>query len=185
MGMLHRGGPQTGLVEADLAALVRNNLPGEQTGEDLEGVLQPVEALRRRREVDAQLSMLGVEPGGTDGQLQATVRGVVHRHGLGGQDRRVSIGHARDQQAQANTTGHTGQGGQGGHPFEAIARSVAVHGHEVIEAPGSVEVEVLNEPGPAHDLVEIHPLLGDVDAEPHGPDHIVAPASGFWRRHRR
>jgi len=56
------------------------------------------------------------------------------------------------------------------HPLEAVAGPLAVHGHEVVEAPHAVEAEVLAEADPAEQVVPLHPLLGDVHTEPH-PGH--------------
>ena len=52
-------------------------------------------------------------------------------------------------------------------PFEALARTLAVHGLEVVEAPQPVEPELVGEPRPRGDLRPRHPLLRNVDPEFH------------------
>ena len=63
-------------------ALVGHHLAGEEPREDLELVLQPVEAARRGRELDPELAVLGVEPGRTEGELEPAPAGVVDGHRL-------------------------------------------------------------------------------------------------------
>ena len=60
-----------------------------------------------------------------------------------------------------------GERGERRHAFEGLARSFAVHGLEVVEAPGAVEAEVLGELHAADDLVPRHPLLRDIETESH------------------
>ena len=156
------------MVQRNLATLVGDDLAGKEAGEDLEGVLQAVEAPRGGRKVDAELVVFGLEPGRTDGQLEAPVGSVVDGDSLGGQNRRMTVGDAGDEEAEADPGGGAGQGGQGGHPLEAVPGAVAVHGDEVIEAPGAVKTEFLDEAGPVDDIVEVEPLLGDIYPETHG-----------------
>ena len=54
--------------------------------------------------------------------------------------------------------------------LEALAGSLAVHRLEVVEAPHAVEAGLVGELRPVDDLREGHPLLGDVESEPHGPN---------------
>jgi hypothetical protein len=77
----------------------------------------------------------------------------------------MPVGNARDQQPEADPAGVPGKRGEGRHPFETVPWSVPVHGPEVVEAPGAVEPELLTESDPLDDLVEIKPLLCDVDTE--------------------
>ena len=96
--------------------------------------------------------------------------GVVHGEGLGGEHRRVAVRDPGDEQPQADPAGDTGQGGERRHPLEAVARTLAVHGFEVVESPRAVVAEVLGEPHAVDELVELHALLGHVDAESHASD---------------
>ena len=66
---------------------------------------------------------------------------------------------------------HPGQRGQRGHALEGLARALAVHRLEVVEAPGAVEPQLLGELHAAHQLVPRHPLLGDVESESHSAEH--------------
>src|ERR671911_486945 len=109
---------QLGSVEADLVAPVGHDLAGEEPHEDLELVLQPVEALTYRREVQTEPVVLRLVPRGADAELET---------------------------------------------------SLAVHGREVVEAPGAVEPEVLAESHPVDDFGEVQPLLCHVDSQPHAP----------------
>ena len=84
----------------------------------------------------------------------------------------MAVGDAGHEQSETDRGRGRRQGGQRRHPLEAVARALAVHGDEVVESPGAVEAEVLAEAHPFDDLAELHPLLGHVDPESHGPDHI-------------
>jgi hypothetical protein len=111
--------------------------------------------------------VLLVEPRGAERELEAAVRRVVDRERLGGEHRRVPVRRAGDQQAQADARGLPGERGQRGHALEGLARPLAVHRLEVVEAPGPVEAEVLGELHAGDDLVPRHPLLCDVQSETH------------------
>ena len=121
-----------------------------------------------RRERDAELGVLLVEPRGAERQLEPAVRRVVDRERLRGEHRRVPVGHAGDEQAEPDARGLPGQRGERGHAVEGLARALAVHRLEVVEAPGAVEAELLGELHPADHLVPGHPLLCDIESEAHG-----------------
>ena len=93
-------GPQLGVVQRHDLALVGDDVAGEEPLHDLERVLEQVEALRRRRERDAELVVLLVEPRRAERELEAAVRRVVDRHRLRREHRRVPVGHAGDEQAE-------------------------------------------------------------------------------------
>ena len=61
-GLLHRRRAELRVPQRHDPAVVGDDLAGEQPGHDLERVLEQVEALRRRRERDAELDVLLVEP---------------------------------------------------------------------------------------------------------------------------
>src|SRR5919201_1143426 len=111
--------------------------------------------------------MLTLVPRGADGQLEPAMAGVIDRNGLGGHDRRMAVGHAGHEQAQADTLGGRSQRGQGRHAFEAVARALAVHRDEMIEPPHALEAQLFREPRARDDFVELQPLLSDIQAEPH------------------
>ena len=114
--------------------------------------------------------MLLVEPCGAEGQLEAAVAGVVDRHRLGRQHRRVAVGRPGHEQTETDARRLPGQRRQRRHPLEGLTGALAVHGLEVVEAPGAVEAEVLGEGDPAGQLVPRDSLLGDVDPEAHGAE---------------
>jgi len=89
--LLDRYGTQPAVVEGDLASLVGDDLAGEETGEDLECILEAVEAATGRRKVDAELPVLGVEPGRAMASSSRPCEAWSTVQGLGGQDRRVTI----------------------------------------------------------------------------------------------
>src|SRR4029453_12971616 len=160
-----------------------------EPGHDLQGVLQQVEALAGGGERDAELVVLLVEPGGAERQLQAAMRGVVHGQGLGREHRRVAVGHPGHQQAQPDPRRQPRQRGQRRDALEHLARPLAVHRLEVVEAPGAVEAEVRGELHAGDDLVPRHPLLRDIQPETHPrtlatgrPRQQIGPFGPGWRQ---
>ena len=150
-----------------MVSVVRDDIARRETNDDLEGVLQAVEALADRRELDPELAVLGLEPRGAESELQASVAGVIDGDGLRGQDRGVPVGHTGDEQPETYPARRGRQRGECGHTFEALTRTFAVHGDVVVKPPRAVEAERLPESHASDDLVESHPLLGDVDPETH------------------
>jgi len=69
--------------------------------------------------------------------------------------------------------GDPAEGSERGDAVERLARALAVHRLEVVEAPRPVEAEVLGEPHARDDLVPRHPLLRDVDPEAHAAHPIL------------
>src|SRR3546814_3910715 len=108
-------------------------------------VLEKVEALRRGRERDPELVVLLVVPSRAEGELQPTVRRMVDREGLRSQHGGVPVGDAGDEEAETDPRGHPRERRERGDPLEGLARAVAVHRLEVVEAPGPVEAELLRE----------------------------------------
>ncbi len=92
-------------MQRDPLARVGDDVTGEQPGDDLEGVLQQVEALCRRRERDPEFLVFLLEPGCAERQLEPTVGRVVDRHGLGRQHGRVPVGGPGDEQAEPDPRG--------------------------------------------------------------------------------
>ena len=120
--------------------------------------------------------VLLVEPRRAERQLEPAVRRVVDRERLRGEHRRVPVGHAGDEQAEADARRDAGQRGERGHPLERLARPLAVHRLEVIEAPRAVEAQLLGELDAAHDLVPRHPLLRDIETKTHHGNLVNAVA---------
>ena len=86
---------------------------------------------------------------------------------LGREHRRVPVGHAGDEQAEPDARRHAGQRGERGHALERLARALAVHRLEVVEAPDAVEAQLLGELHPADQLVPRHALLRHIESESH------------------
>jgi hypothetical protein len=147
--------------------VIRDDIARRETNDDLEGVLQAVEALTNRRELDPELAVLGLEPRGAQSELQASLASVVNGDGRRGQDRGVPVGHTGDEQPETYPARRSGQCGEGGHTFEALTRIFAVHRDVVIKSPRAVEAQLFPESDAIDDLVEGHPLLGDIDPETH------------------
>ena len=112
--------------------------------------------------------VLLVVPGGAERQVEPAVRRVVDGDRLGRQHRRVPVGHAGDEQAEPDARRHAGQCGQRRHALERLARPLAVHRLEVVEAPHAVEAQLLRELHPADELVPRHALLRHIESESHG-----------------
>ena len=79
----------------------------------------------------------------------------------------MPVGHTCDEQPETYPARRSRQCGECGHTLEALAGTFAVHRDVVIEPPRAVEAELLAESHAIDDLVEGHPLLGDVDPETH------------------
>ena len=101
---------------------------------------------------------------------------------LRGEHRRVPVGHAGHEQTEADPRRDAGQRGERGHPLERLARPLAVHRLEVIEAPRAVEAQLLGELHAAHDLVQRHPLLRDIESETHRGNLVNAPVPAVVAR---
>ena len=141
--------------------------PVDKRVNDFERVLEQVEAGRRRRERNAELVVLLVEPRRAERQLEAAVRCVVDGESLRGEDRRVPVGHAGHEQAEPDTRRHAGERGKRRHAVERLTGPVAVHRLEVIEAPHTVEAELFGELSSADHLVPRQPLLRDIESKTH------------------
>jgi hypothetical protein len=90
------------------------------------GVLQAVEALADRWELDPELAVLGLEPRGAESELQASVAGVINRDGLRGQNRGVPVGHTGDEQPETYPACRSGQCGECGTQGIVSVRSKVV-----------------------------------------------------------
>ncbi|MEZ5180100.1 MAG: hypothetical protein R2746_17940 [Acidimicrobiales bacterium] len=182
---LHGAGVQRGAVELPVLAVEREPVGGEEALDDGEGLVEHLDAGAGGRERDAEGAVLGLEPGGAEGEVEPAVGGVVDGHGLGGEDRRVAVGHPGHEQAEAHPLGAAAERGEGGVALEALAGALAVHGLEVVEAPDAGEALLLGEPGAGDHLVEGHALLGDVESDVHGHSQPRPPATCTGRRSLR
>ena len=167
MGLLHRSRLQCRVAHLEVLSLEREVVGREQPTHDLDRLFERVETIAQRRERDAELGVLFVEPRGTVGELEAPVRRVVDRDGLGREHRRMAIRHTGDEQAEPNVLRHSGERGECRVPLEALTRSRSVHRLEVVEAPHAVERGIIGKLCARHYLREWNPLLRDVEPESH------------------
>src|SRR5207248_8114920 len=100
--LLHRSWPLLRVAQRHDPPVVGHDLAGEQALHDLERVLEQIEPGRRRRERDAQLDMLLVEPRGAERELETAMRRVVDRQRLRGEHRRMPVGDARNEKPETD-----------------------------------------------------------------------------------
>ena len=108
--------------------------------------------------------MLALVPGGAEAEDGAAVRHVIERRGHLREDRRVAIGVAGDERAEAHRRRERGPGGEELPGLEQRTPRVAVERDEVIPGPERVESEAVDE---ERCLAELRPggvLRREVDA---------------------
>ncbi len=119
-------------------------LPAEHRDHDLQRLLELLEAIGERSELDAERCVFPFVPPGADPELGAAVGDdVERRHGLG-QHRRMAVGVARDQRTQPDRRRLAGQGGEEAVALEHVRVRVAqvrqlvevVHHQHRVEAGG-------------------------------------------------
>jgi hypothetical protein len=100
------------LVQLVVAALeVGLRLRPEQL-DHLHGFVQPLQSLARRVEGDCEDVVLVRMPGSADAELQPAAGDVIDRRRLLGQDRRVSVGVAANEDAKPHARGRLSEGGE-------------------------------------------------------------------------
>jgi hypothetical protein len=144
-------------------------VPGQEALDDLERLLEALDALAGGWEVEAQAAVLLLVPRRPQPEVEAALGHVVDGHHLGGQQRGVAVGHAGDQGAQADAAGDRGQGGEQRPRLQARPLAVPVQGGEVVEHPGRFEAGLLGPDHPPPDLRPLELVLGDVDTDLHHP----------------
>ena len=172
-------GPHLRIVQRDVGAVVGDGLTRHEPRRDLERVVEKIEASTCVRELESERTVFGLEPGGAEREVEAAVRRVIDRHRLRREQRRVPVRDTGDEQSEPDARGRGGQCREGRHTFEAVARTLAVHGLEVVEAPGAGEPALFAEPGPGYQVIPVEALLGDVDTELHHGSQ--ARFRGRWR----
>ena len=93
-------GLQRGVLDREVPALEGEVVGGEEAAHDLHRFLERVDAVLQRRERDAELAVLVLEPRRAVRQLEPSARRVVDGDGLGREHRRMAVGHAGDEQAE-------------------------------------------------------------------------------------
>ena len=100
--LLDRARLETRIVELVEAALEGRPLLRHQQADDLDRLLEPVDPLRGRRQVDAVAAVLVLVPAGPDPEDQPPAADVVDGDRLLQQDRRMAERVARHEDAQAD-----------------------------------------------------------------------------------
>ena len=123
------------------AALHGRSLPGQHPLDDLQRLLQPLEAVGESAELEAEAVVLELEPAGTDAELGTPAGDMVEGGELLGQQSRVPVGVAGDQGRQAHTVGVLGQRRQQRVALEHLVLGRPEHGQlvEVVHHQHGVE----------------------------------------------
>ena len=131
-----------------------------QAGDDLELLLEPVEAFAERRERDAVGGVLGLEPAGAQPELHPAARHLVDLRHRDGQWPGQPEGRRGDQGAEPDPGRLAGQAAEGHVGVGRPRLTRAGHGQEVVGAEEGVEAAVLGGPRHPEQVVVARPLLG-------------------------
>ena len=96
---------------------------GQQPDDDLERLVEAVEALLQRRQVDAVGRALLLVPTGAEAELEAALRHDVDRGGHVREHRRVAVHVAGDEHSHPHPLGRLGQRGERGPALRGRGRS--------------------------------------------------------------
>ena len=156
---------QVGVIEPVVATLERAVPLVHQQAHDLDRFLEPVDPLDGRREVDAEATVLLLEPARADAQDQPALAHVVDRDGLLEQQRRMPEGVAGHERTQADARRARRDGRQ--HRPRLVHRigRRAVRVLDVVWQPGVVEAQVLGHLELVVQLLEGFAGRGDEQAE--------------------
>jgi hypothetical protein len=128
-----------GVGELDVLAGERGDGLAEQADDGLDALVEPVEPLPQRRQVDAVGVALHLVPPGAQADFQPSARDDVDGRGHVGQHRRVAVDHAGYLAAEPDPPGRLGQRGQHRPGLEARPGQVAAQRVEMIPVPGGFE----------------------------------------------
>ena len=136
---------ELGLVERVEAAAERDGAAGLQPVEDLERLLEPVDAFGCRRQRDAVAAVLVLVPAGPEAEDQPPAADVVDRDRLLEEHGRVAERVARDKHAEADPRRPRGERCQQRPRLVTgvLGRPVGVE--QVVDEPGVIEPELLGE----------------------------------------
>ncbi len=115
------------------------NRLGQQQVDHLEGLVEAVEPLTQRREVDAVCLVLLLIPPGAKTQLEAAARDHIDRRRHVCQHRRVAIRVPGDHHPEPQALGHRRHRSEDRPPLHAGPGGIAGDRHEVVEGPCAVE----------------------------------------------
>jgi hypothetical protein len=114
----------------------------QQKIQNLDALLELVEALRSARELNPESAVVACLPTGTYAKVGATIRQMVHRGDRAGQHSRMTVSHCIDKNSHANHLGMRGQRRMSGNRFEG---AIALHyANEVIPARDPTKPEFLD-----------------------------------------
>ena len=137
-----RGVLQTVVVAAEAHAL----LPRPQQPDDLQRLLEAVEAVAKRAEVEAVGGMLTLEPARADAEVQPAPGNHVHRGSDLREVRGVAERVAGDHGPESQSRDARGESCEGGPALEAGSIGVSHAGREeVIVGPGRVVAQALEQ----------------------------------------
>ena len=142
-GLLERLGFERRVVEPVVEARISRPFGAHQRDEDLDRLLEAVDALGRRRQVDAVAAVLVGVPAGAQAEDQPAATHVVDRHGLLGEDRGMPERVARDENPEPDPLRGRGDGGQQGPGLVHRPVGRACGRGQVVDQPGVVEAERL------------------------------------------
>ena len=170
VGLLHRLGLTPRVVQLVVLPLEGRHGVGEQARDDLERLVEAVEPLLERGEVDAVGVALLLVPPRAETELEPTAGDDVERGGHVRQHRRVAVGVAGHQHADADPVRRLGQRRRGDPALQAGPGGVREDRIEVVEGPG--RLEQLDVVGGLPDGQHVGPrrvLRGGLDREAHAP----------------
>src|SRR5437763_3561850 len=169
MGPLHRLGVAAGAPQGEVAAVEVGGLVGQQPDDHLAGLVEAIEALLQRAQLDPVGVALLFVPAGADAQLQPAVGDDVDRRGHIGQHRRVAVDDPGHQHADPEPLGGLGQRGRHRPAFQTRAGRIREDRIEVIEGPRRLEhLDLVGRLPDGQHVGPLGVLRGCLDGEAHG-----------------
>ena len=149
--------------------------------DEADGLLEPVDPLAGRRQVDPVATVLVLMPARAEAEDEPAAADVVDRDGLLEKDRRVAERIARDEDAEADPRGEGGDRGERRPRLvdRVLRRAVGVD--EVVDEPGRVEAERLGEAELLEDAIPRLVRLAEEEPEADRDSHRCAASPSFSR----
>src|SRR5207249_4582671 len=163
--LLHRLGEADGVGHRVVPAVERGARLGQHAADDLEGLPEGLQAAGNSLEVDAEVTVLALEPSGAEAQVEAAPAHVVQgRRHLGG-DARMAVGVAAHHGADARPPGGLRERGERRPALEARPLGIDEDRVEVIEVPERVVAPGVGLLPEREELRPREALLPGLDAE--------------------
>src|SRR5439155_1108123 len=163
--LLHRLGEADGVGHRVVPAVERGARLGQHATDDLEGLLEGLQPAGDGLEVDAEVTVLALEPSGAEAQVEAAPAHVVQgRRHLGG-DARMAVGVAAHHGADARPPGGLRERGDRRPALEARPLGVDEDRVEVVEVPERVVAPGVGLLPQREELRPLEALLPGLDAE--------------------